>query len=71
MEWLFLFVGIVLVLQIAMFFVIRAQRKKDKRQNVIEKYNIRTPADAFRLLQDHSLPDEDRKKIEELYRGGE
>ncbi|ELR73663.1 hypothetical protein C900_02067 [Fulvivirga imtechensis AK7] len=69
MEWLIVFVGLVLLFQIAVFFMIRAKRKKDKRENVIEKYNIRTPADAFRLLQDHSLPDNDRKKIERLYRG--
>lgn len=51
-----------------MFFMIRAKRKKDKRDNVIEKYNIRTPADAFRLLQDPDVPEDDLKKIEELYR---
>lgn len=68
MNWLLLFVLFVLIFQVAMFFMIRAKRKKDKRDNVIEKYNIRTPADAFRLLQDPDVPEDDLKKIEELYR---
>ncbi|MTI26428.1 hypothetical protein [Fulvivirga kasyanovii] len=68
MNWLLLFVLLVLIFQVVMFFMIRAKRKKDKRESVIEKYNIRTPADAFRLLQNPDLPDEDLKKIEELYR---
>lgn len=67
MNWLLVFVFLVLTFQIVMFFIIRAKRKKDKRENVIEKYNIRTPADAFRLLQNHDLPKDDLKKIEELY----
>ncbi|MBL6447391.1 hypothetical protein JMN32_13815 [Fulvivirga sp. 29W222] len=68
MNWLLLFVSLVLILQVVMFFMIRAKRKKDKRDNVIEKYNIRTPADAFRLLQNPDLPEDDLRKIEELYR---
>lgn len=68
MNWLLLFVFLVLVLQVVMFFIIRAKRKKDKRKNVIEKYNIRTAADAFRLLQDPNIPENDREKIEELYK---
>lgn len=69
MEWLLIFVGLVLIFQIAVFFMIRAKRKRDKRENVLLKYDIKTPADAFRLLQDHSLPEDDRRKIEKLYRG--
>ena len=54
-------------MQIIFFFIIRAKRKKDKEDNVIEKYQIRTPQDLFRLLQNPDLPDEDIKKLNELY----
>ncbi len=66
-----IFAFIVLVLQIVMFFAIRKKRKHEKEHSVIERYNIKSPADAFRLLQDNSIPEEDRAKIEILYKGEE
>ncbi|MEM6359766.1 MAG: hypothetical protein AAF149_12395 [Bacteroidota bacterium] len=63
------FAFLVLVLQVAMFFIIRKKRRQEKENSVIERYNIKSPADAFRLLQDNSIPQEDRDKIEVLYKG--
>lgn len=71
MKGLLLFVILVFVLQVVLFFVIRKKRKRDKENNVIEKYKIRNPSDAFRLIQDPEVPEADRKKIEALYKGEE
>ena len=51
--------------------MIRKKKKQEKENSVIERYNIRSAADAFRLLQDNSIPKEDRDKIEMLYKGEE
>lgn len=66
-----IFAVLVLVMQVVMFFVIRKKKKAEKQNSVIERYNIKSPSDAFRLLQDNSIPDEDRAKIELLYKGEE
>lgn len=71
MNGLIIFVVFVLVLQIVLFFMIRKKRRHDKEHSVIEKYNIRSSGDAFRLLQNPEIPEEDRKEIEGLYRGNE
>lgn len=63
------FVVAVLVFQIALFFVIRSGNKKIKKDNVIEKYNIKSPGDAFSLMNDPNIPQKDREKIELLYNG--
>jgi len=66
---LIVFVCIVLLLQIVLFFVIRKKRKEAKENSVIEKYNIRSSSDAFRLLQDPEIPEKDKLEIERLYKG--
>ncbi len=65
---LFLVVG-VLILQVVMFFVIRKKRQQEKAEDVMTKYNIKTAGDAFRCINDHSIPEADRQAIEKLYRG--
>ncbi|MEQ9425259.1 MAG: hypothetical protein RJQ09_12620 [Cyclobacteriaceae bacterium] len=57
-----------LVLQIVLFFMIRAKKKKLK-DGVIGRYDIRTPADAWKLMNDQSIPEEDRLEIERIYKG--
>ncbi len=71
MTLLFVFLGFALVLQIVLFFVIRARKKREKESNVLEKYDIRTSADAFKRMNDMSIPEEDRMEIERLYQGAE
>lgn len=71
MKSLLILVSIVFILQIVIFFVIRRQKRKQREESVIEKYNIRSAADAFRLIQDQSIPEEDRLKIEALYQADE
>lgn len=62
-----IFVAIVFVIQIALFFVIRAKKKEEKENNVLLKYNINSPADAFKKMNDMSIPEADRLEIEKLY----
>ncbi|QSE98231.1 hypothetical protein [Fulvivirga lutea] len=71
---MYLLIGIVsavLVLQIVLFFMIRAKKKEERENNVLLKYDINSPADAFKKMNDMSIPEEDRLKIEELYQGKE
>ncbi len=69
MNLIIIFVVVVLIIQIALFFVIRARNKKLKKENVIEKYNIKSPGEAFELMNNPEIPEEDRIKIEKLYQG--
>ncbi len=69
MSLLILLVSIVLGIQVALFFVIRSKRKKEKANSIIEKYNIKSPGDAFRLLNDPAIPEVERMEIERLYNG--
>ncbi|HNP19529.1 MAG TPA: hypothetical protein PKL31_13915 [Fulvivirga sp.] len=71
MNLLIILVSIVLGIQVALFFVIRNKRKKEKENSVIEKYNIKSAGDAFKLLNDPSIPEADRIEIERLYNGEE
>ncbi|MEQ8925613.1 MAG: hypothetical protein RLO81_07340 [Fulvivirga sp.] len=71
---MYLLIGVVsavLVLQIALFFIIRAKKKEERENNVLLKYDINSPADAFKKMNDMSIPEEDRLKIEALYQGKE
>lgn len=67
MKYLIIFVSIVLVFQIAMMFVIRWKKKYDKQHNVLLKYNINTPKDAWECLNDPKIPDEDKVQIQKYY----
>ncbi len=69
MNTFLIFAVAILLLQVVLFFVIRKKKREDKKNSIIEKYNIKSPADAFRLIQDTSIPEEDRQKIETLYKG--
>ena len=57
----------ILVVQIVLFFVIRARKKKLKSESVIERFNITSRADAWKLLSDPDLSVPDREKIKKLY----
>ena len=69
MNLIIAFVAVVLLFQIALFFVIRARKKKMKKEDVIEKYGIKSPGEAFELMNNPEIPEEDRIKIEKIYRG--
>ena len=69
MNYLLVLVAIVLVFQIVLFFLIRKLNKKLKSDSVIHKYNLKSPADAFKILNDPNIPEKDREEIEILYKG--
>lgn len=67
MTAVFIFLTLVLGLQVAMFFLIKKRRRRDKEQNVLLKYDIHSPADAFKRMNDMNIPEADRLEIERLY----
>ncbi len=68
MIWLFIVLGLVLVAQLALFFFSR-KLKKGLKENVIEKYQLQTPKDAWVALGNPDIPEEDKKEIKKLYEG--
>ena len=60
---------VALAIQIAMFFVIRTKKQKLKfPSEIAKKYRIQTRADAWKLMNDPDLSDEDRIEVEDLYK---
>jgi len=59
----------VLLIQIGIFVMTRIKIKKERANSVIEKYNIKSSGDAWRVLNDLDVPEKDRDKIEEIYKG--
>lgn len=70
MTFLIILVAIALLLQIGLFFLIRSRKKKMK-EGVMGRYEIKSSSDAWRLINDQSVPEEDRDEIEKLYKGEE
>ena len=58
---------LVLVVQIALFLVIRKRKKGMRSEDVLFKYDIRSRSDAWKLINDPSTPAKDRKELEKLY----
>ncbi len=69
MNFIIALVVIVLFIQIGLFFLIRAKKKKDKENSVIEKYNIKSAGQAWNLINDPETPEDDRIEIEKIYQG--
>ena len=67
-SFLLLAIG-VLIMQVILFLLIRKKKREERKNSIIEKYQIKSASDAFRLIQDPSIPEDDRKKIEALYQG--
>ena len=68
MTFLIILVSLALLLQVGLFILIRARKKKLK-EGVMGRYNIKSSADAWRLINDLSIPEDDRDEIERLYKG--
>jgi len=67
MNYLIVFVAIVLVFQLSLMFLIRYKKKMDKKNNVLMKYDINTPKDAWECLNNPNIPESDKEKIQEYY----
>jgi hypothetical protein len=67
MTYLIIFVSIVLAFQIGMMFLIRWKKKKDRKENVLLRYNINTPGDAWKCLNNPDISNEDKEKIQDYY----
>ncbi len=68
MKWLAFLLVVVLLGQVVLFFYGREYRRK-RKSSVIEKYNLRSPMDAWKAMANHEIPKEDREKIKKLYEG--
>ncbi|WP_425390104.1 hypothetical protein [Ekhidna sp.] len=64
---IYILLAIVAVIQIAIFIMARRIRKREKENNVLLKYNIKTRQKAWQLLADPDIPDGDKRKIREYY----
>ncbi len=62
---------VVIMLQIGIFWMGRRLRKREKENSVILKYDIDSRKKAWQLMQDESIPEEDREEISRLYNAEE
>lgn len=69
MTWIYVLVSVVLVIQVLLFVAGRRIRKQEKENNVLLKYDINTRQQAWQLLADPNVPEEDKAKIKEIYDG--
>ena len=71
MEMFLTFIVIVLLIQIAIFFITRKKKKQiGSKDSILEKYNIKTRGDAFKIINSHRVPEPDRLMIEKFYQEG-
>ena len=70
MMWFIIILILALLSQVGLFLYGRKIKKRLK-QGVIEKYQLRTPKDAWDALDNYEIPDEDKKEIKRLYEGEE
>jgi len=71
MFWVYFLVIAVALLQVFLFVIGRRLRRKEKKNNVLFKYDIDSRQKAWQLMADQSLPEEDREKIRKLYENEE
>ena len=71
MKLLIIAIVVVLGLQVLIFVITRKKIKKERANSIIEKYNIISSGDAWRLINNLEIPEEDRQKMEEIYKGDE
>ena len=70
MKWLAILLVLVLLGQVILFLYSR-RLKKDMKDSVIEKYNLKSPKDAWQAMADPNIPEADRKEIKRLYEGND
>jgi len=70
MKWLFILLILVLLSQVVLYIYSR-KLKKDLKDNVVEKYNLKTPKDAWDALANPDIPDKDKTEIRKYYNGEE
>jgi len=57
----------VLLIQIGIFVMTRKKIKKERANSVVEKYKIKSSGDAWRVMNDMNVPEEDRNEIQAIY----
>lgn len=69
MNFLLIVAFLVLAFQIYLYFFNKGKVKKQKN-DVLARYNIHSVKDAWRIINDHNIPEDDRRRIEDLYEKG-
>ena len=60
---------VVLVIQVLMYFSIRSRKQEYTYPSELQrKYQIKTRADAWKLLNNPELPEAEKVQIEDLYK---
>ena len=67
MTYLIVLAVCVLILQLFIFFYLRRKNRHMRETDILLKYDIKTRKDAWHKLQDPDLPEDDRKKLQEIY----
>jgi uncharacterized membrane protein YqiK len=57
---------VLIAIQIGIFIYSRKLRKRLKEENVLVKYDIKSRADAWKVLMSDDTPDSDKQEIERL-----
>ncbi|RLD24052.1 MAG: hypothetical protein DRI71_03670 [Bacteroidetes bacterium] len=70
MMWFTIILVLALLSQVGLFLYSRKVKSRFK-EGVIEKYQLRTPKDAWDALANPEVPEEDKKEIKRLYDGEE
>jgi len=70
MMWFVIILILALLTQIGLFLYSR-RIKRGLKESVIEKYQLRTPKDAWDALANPEIPEVDKKEIKRLYEGEE
>ncbi len=68
MTVLIVVVIVLIAIQVGIFFYSRKLRKKLKEDNVLVKYDIKSRADAWKVLMSDETPNADKEEIERLMR---
>lgn len=68
--WFTIILVLALLSQVGLFLYSRKVKSRFK-EGVIEKYQLRTPKDAWDALANPEVPEEDKKEIKRLYDGEE
>ena len=68
MAILYVLIIAALAIQVLILFLVRKKKRELKAKTaVLDKYKIKTRSDAFKVLSDVALPEDDREEIQKFY----
>ncbi len=73
MELIYILLLVAGLVQIGVYFYgknsknVKNKKSKEKETTILEKYNIKSRGDLFKLINSHHLPENDREQLEKYY----